>query len=191
MTGTVYCLGFAPDEFVLRLEDQLAEYKTKEQLEDAVAKHMYSIMTGGDTTGVDEVLQAANTWPQKVDACVRNLLGRVSHSAQYARALIESALRRIEGTRHYVPRVHALRSQIVLMRAASSHEAPSPAALQRHSQRPVIVHQLDAPLAHATNDLNCAVIVNTYLDSTIHEIFEKKNLCNTYLINANSFMALD
>ncbi|XP_035448106.2 fatty acid synthase-like isoform X2 [Spodoptera frugiperda] len=191
LTGTVYCLGFAPDEFVLRLEDQLAEYKTKEQLEDAVAKHMYSIMTGGDTTGVDEVLQAANTWPQKVDACVRNLLGRVSHSAQYARALIESALRRIEGTRHYVPRVHALRSQIVLMRAASSHEAPSPAALQRHSQRPVIVHQLDAPLAHATNDLNCAVIVNTYLDSTIHEIFEKKNLCNTYLINANSFMALD
>ncbi|KAF9795711.1 hypothetical protein SFRURICE_018839 [Spodoptera frugiperda] len=157
LTGTVYCLGFAPDEFVLRLEDQLAEYKTKEQLEDAVAKHMYSIMTGGDTTGVDEVLQAANTWPQKVDACVRNLLGRVSHSAQYARALIESALRRIEGTRHYVPRVHALRSQIVLMRAASSHEAPSPAALQRHSQRPVIVHQLDAPLAHATNDLNCAV----------------------------------
>ncbi|CAH0696877.1 unnamed protein product [Spodoptera exigua] len=191
LTGTVYCLGFAPDEFVLRLEDQLAEYETKEQLQDAVAKHMYSIMTEGDSTGVDEALQAASTWPQKVDACVRNLLGRVSHSAQYARALIESALRRIEATRHYVPRVHALRSQIVLMRAASSHPAPSPAALQRHSQRPVIVHQLTAPLAQVTTDLNCAVIVNTYLDSTLQEIFDNKNLCNTYLINANSFMALD
>ncbi|CAH1641260.1 unnamed protein product [Spodoptera littoralis] len=191
LTGTVYCLGFAPDEFVQRLEDQLAEYKTEEQLQDAVARHMYSIMTGGDSTSVDEALQAATTWPQKVDACVRNLLGRVSHSAQYARALIESALRRIEATRHYVPRVHALRSQIVLMRAASSHPAPSPAALQRHSQRPVIVHQLNAPLAHAATDLNCAVVVNIYLDSTIHEIFEKKNLCNTYLINAEVFIGVD
>ncbi|KAF9796819.1 hypothetical protein SFRURICE_014116 [Spodoptera frugiperda] len=169
LTGTVYCLGFAPDEFVLRLEDQLAEYKRLKNNWKTHSQHV-----------------AAESGRLRAQ-----LAGTRVASAQYARALIESALRRIEGTRHYVPRVHALRSQIVLMRAASSHEAPSPAALQRHSQRPVIVHQLDAPLAHATNDLNCAVIVNEYLSSAIHEAFEKKNLCNTYLINADVFMNMD
>ncbi|KAJ8713073.1 hypothetical protein PYW08_008377 [Mythimna loreyi] len=191
LTGTVYCIGFAPDEFNVHLEEQLAEYETEDQLQEAVLRHMFTLMTGGDTTGLDEVLQTAGSWEVKVDACVRNLLGRVSHSAQYARGLIEATLRRVQRARGYEPGVNALRSQLVLMRAATSHPAPEPSKFQRYSQRPVVVHQLETPLAHAPKDLQCATIVNTYLDPTILENFSKKNICNTYLMNADLFMALD
>ncbi|KAJ8713071.1 hypothetical protein PYW08_008375 [Mythimna loreyi] len=191
LTGTVYCIGFAPDEFALHLKDQLAEYETEDQLQDAVVRHMFTLMTGGDTTGLDEVLQSASTWSAKVDVCVRTLLGRVSHSAQYARGLLETTLRRVERARGYVPRVHALRSQLVLLRPASSHPTPSPLKFQRHSQRPVVVHQLSSPLASAPSDLKCAAIVNTYLDPKTLENFNKKNICNTYLMNAGSFMCID
>ena len=188
MSGTVYCVGFAPDEFNIYLEEQLADYKTEEQLQDAVARHMFTLMAGGDTTGLDNALQTASTWSQKVDACVRTLLGRVSHSAQYARALFETTLRRIERTRGYVPRVQALSSQLILMRAASAHPAPAPLELQQHSQHPVVVHQLHAPLAHAPIDLQTASIVNTYLDPAIIERFDTNNICNTYLTNPSSFI---
>ncbi|KAJ8711410.1 hypothetical protein PYW07_008652 [Mythimna separata] len=191
LTGTVYCVGYAPDEFDVHLDEQLADYETEEQLQDAVARHMFTLMAGGDTTGLDEALQSSGNWSAKVDACVRTLLGRVSHSAQYARALIEASLTRVQRARGYVPRVHALRSQLVLLRPASSHPTPDLSKFQRHSQRPVILHQLGLPLAHAPEDLQCAAIVNTYLDPTILESFNKKNICNTYLMNANSFMALD
>ncbi|KAJ8711408.1 hypothetical protein PYW07_008650 [Mythimna separata] len=188
LTGTVFCVGYAPDEFDVHLEEQLAEYETEEQLQDAVVRHMFTLMVGGDTTGLDNALQTASTWSAKVDVCVRTLLGRVSHSAQYARGLLETTLRRVERVRGYVPRVHALRSQLVLLRPASPHPAPSPLNLQCHSLRPVIVHQLSAPLVNAPTDLKCAVIVNTYLDPTILENFNKKNICNTYLMNAGSFI---
>ncbi|KAJ8713070.1 hypothetical protein PYW08_008374 [Mythimna loreyi] len=191
LTGTVYCIGFEPDEFELHLKEQLAEYETEEQLQDAVVRHMFTLMTGGDTTGLDEVLQSASTWSTKVDVCVRTLLGRVSHSAYYARGLIETTLKRVERARGYVPRVHALRSQLVLLRAASSHPMSSPLKLQRYSQRPVIVHQLSTPLANAPTDLKCAVLVNTYLDPKILDNFNNKNICNTYLMNAGSFMCID
>ncbi|KAJ8713069.1 hypothetical protein PYW08_008373 [Mythimna loreyi] len=191
LNGTIFCVGFTPDEFDVHLEEQLAEYETEDQLQDAVLHHMFTLMTEGDTTGLDEVLQTAGTWSAKVDACVRTLLGRVSHSAQYARGLLETTLKRIERARGYVPRVHALRSQLVLLRAASTHPAPPPLKLQRHSQRPVIVHQLCAPLTNAPTDLKCAAIINTYLDPTLLENFNKKNICTTYLVNAGSFMSID
>ncbi|XP_022831866.1 uncharacterized protein LOC111360225 [Spodoptera litura] len=41
-----------------------------------------------------------------------------------------------------------------LMHAVSYHPPPSPVALQRHSLRPVIVHQLSEPLAHAATGIN-------------------------------------
>ncbi|KAJ8711409.1 hypothetical protein PYW07_008651 [Mythimna separata] len=191
LTGTVFCVGYTPDEFEVHLEEQLAEYETEEQLQDAVVRHMFTLMVGGDTTGLGNALQTAGTWSAKVDICVRTLLGRVSHSAQYARGLLETTLRRVERARGYVSRVHALRSQLVLLRPASPHPAPSPLKLQRHSQRPIVVHQLSAPLAHAPTDLKCAAIVNTYLHPTILENFNKKNICNTYLMNAGSFMCID
>lgn len=191
MTGTVYCLGFAPEEFKVRLEEHLSEYESEEQLQHGIARHMFTLMAGGDTTGLENALRTANTWTQKLDACVRTLLGRVPHSAQYARALIECALVRITAMRGYVAPARALRSQLVLLRAATTTTILAPLSLQQHSQQPVAVHQLRAPLAHAAWDLQCTAIVNEYLHPAIQDDFNKKNICDTYLLNANSFMAIE
>lgn len=191
LTGSVYCLGCAPDEVVPLIEDKLSEFKTEEQLQNAVVQHMFKLMVGDVTADLEEAVKTATTWAQKVDACVRTLLGRVSHSAQYARAFIEAALARIYRLRGYVAPARALRSQLVLLRAVTAHTTAAPLALQQHSQKPIAVYQLSAPLAHAASDIRCASIINEYLDPTILDDFEKRNLCDAYLVNPNSFMAVD
>nr|XP_049699201.1 uncharacterized protein LOC126055185 [Helicoverpa armigera] len=190
LTGTLYCIGFAPDELKVELEEQLSEFAREEELQNSVARHMFTLMAGGDARGLGG-LQAARTWAQKVELCVRTLLGRVPHSAQYARALLETALSRIQRARAHVPRVRALRSRLVLLRAAAARPQPPARALQHHSQLPVVVHQLTSPLAHATADLQCAAVINRYLHPDILQHFDNKNICDTYLLNADSFMSLD
>ncbi|CAH0595451.1 unnamed protein product [Chrysodeixis includens] len=191
LTGIVYCVGYSPEGFTKSLEKELSKYETKEQLQDAVARHMSTLMAKGDTTGLDSALQGASTWSQKVDSCVRTLLGRVSHSAQYARALIETALVRIEKARTHVPSRRALRSQLVQLLPAVGADEARQYSLQHHSQQPIIVHELDVPLALATSDLRCPAIINSYLDTKILEDFETKNICNTYLLNSDSYMQLN
>ncbi|XP_047033191.1 fatty acid synthase-like [Helicoverpa zea] len=190
LTGTLYCIGFAPDELKVELDEQLSEFASEEELQNAVARHMFTLMAGGDARGLGG-LQAARTWAQKVELCVRTLLGRVPHSAQYARALLETALSRIQRARAHVPRVRALRSRLVLLRAAAARPQPPARALQQHSERPLRVHQLTSPLAHATADLQCAAVINRYLHPDILQHFDNKNICDTYLLNANSFMTIN
>lgn len=190
-TGVIYCIGYSPEGFTKHLENQLAKYETKEQLEDAVARHMFTLMANGNTTGLEKALEGATTWSQKVDACVRTLLGRVSHSAQYARTLIESALARIEKTREHVPTVRALRSQLVQLLPVVGGEVALQYSLQQHSQKPVMVHELQVPLSHATYDLRCTSIINRYLEQKILDEYETKNTCITYLLEYDSFMQLN
>ncbi|PZC83616.1 hypothetical protein B5X24_HaOG207599 [Helicoverpa armigera] len=191
LTGTVYCLGCAPDELQSAVEENLSDYKTEEHLQNAVVKHMYKLMVGDMDVNLDAAISGAATWAQKVELCVRTLLGRVPHSAQYARALLETALSRIQRARAHVPRVRALRSRLVLLRAAAARPQPPARALQHHSQLPVVVHQLTSPLAHATADLQCAAVINRYLHPDILQHFDNKNICDTYLLNANSFMTIN
>ncbi|KAJ8711407.1 hypothetical protein PYW07_008649 [Mythimna separata] len=188
LTGTVYCLGCAPNEVQTVIEENIAEYKTKDDLENAVIKHMFKLMVGDDVVDLEGALKGITAWPQKVDICVRTLLGRVPHSAQYSRSLIEAALARIERARSYVPPVRALRSQLVVLRAASTHVTPSALALQQYSQRPVAVHQLAGPLANTTNDISCSSLINEYLDPAMLDAFKEKNICESYLLNPYSFM---
>ncbi|PZC83607.1 hypothetical protein B5X24_HaOG207590 [Helicoverpa armigera] len=192
LTGTVYCLGCAPDELQSAVEENLSDYKTEEHLQNAVVKHMYKLMVGDMDVNLDAAISGAATWAQKVELCVRTLLGRVPHSAQYARALLETALSRIQRARAHVPRVRALRSRLVLLRAAAARPQPPARALQHHSQLPVVVHQLTSPLAHATADLQCAAVINRYLHPDILQHFHNKNICDTYLLNPGSVsMSLD
>lgn len=190
-TGVIYCIGYSPEGFTKLLQKQLSKYETREQLEDAVARHMFTLMANGDTTGLEKALQGATTWSQKVDACVRTLLGRVSHSAQYARTLIETALVRIEKAKEYVPTVRALRSQLVQLLPVVGGEEALAYSLQPHSQQPLIVHELQVPLAQATYDLRCTAIINSYLDKKILDDYEKKNTCITYLLGSDSYMSLN
>uniref|UniRef100_A0A2A4K4X5 oleoyl-[acyl-carrier-protein] hydrolase n=1 Tax=Heliothis virescens TaxID=7102 RepID=A0A2A4K4X5_HELVI len=185
LTGTVFCLGCAPDEFQATLEEQLSSFKTEEQLQDAIIRHMSKLITGKDIPALDDILRESATWSEKVEACVRSLLGSMQHSVQYARAQIESALAYITRARGYVAPVRALRSQLVLLRAASSR--PPAHALQRHSQRPVAVHQLRTPLSYVSSDMECPAIVNRYLDNDIKTEFEMKNLCEAYSLYKDIF----
>ncbi|PZC83614.1 hypothetical protein B5X24_HaOG207597 [Helicoverpa armigera] len=191
LTGTVYCLGCAPDELQSAVEENLSDYKTEEHLQNAVVKHMYKLMVGDMDVNLDAAISGAATWAQKVELCVRTLLGRVPHSAQYARALLETALSRIQRARAHVPRVRALRSRLVLLRAAAARPQPPARALQHHSQLPVVVHQLTSPLAHAARDISCASIVNEYLDEELLQLFKEKNICEAYLLNPYSFITVN
>ncbi|KAJ0172967.1 hypothetical protein K1T71_011143 [Dendrolimus kikuchii] len=189
-TGTIFCVGFLPDEFKFIIEEQLKEYETEEQLQDAVLRHMYGLMTKGNPGVVEQALGNASDWGEKVEACVRALLGHVSHSAQYARSLIEAAYGRILRAREYRAQLPPLQSRLVLLRAATSAAPRTPAEpLALYSLQPLLQHQLAAPLAQVLCDLRCASIINRYLAPAILEEFEKKNLCETYLLDSDAFLS--
>ncbi|KAJ0172970.1 hypothetical protein K1T71_011146 [Dendrolimus kikuchii] len=188
-TGTVFCVGCLPDEFKSIIEEQLSEYKTEEQLQDAVLRHMCGLMTKGNSSFVEEILKNMSSWGEKVEACVRALLGQVSHSAQYARALIEAAYARILRAGEYEWRLKPLRSRLVLLRAGiPTNPGTVFAPLSTYTLQTPLQYQLSAPLSLALNDLRCASIINRHLDPTIIEEFKNKNLCETYLLNSDTFM---
>ncbi|XP_063387646.1 fatty acid synthase-like [Cydia fagiglandana] len=188
--GTVFCLGGGPDEFVAELERQLflaCEGDDSESaLQEAVARHMCAFM-GYSSPQLDAALRDAPTRPQKVKESVSALRGRVPHSMQYARLLMEAAYARVMNARHHTrhePR--ALQSRVIVLRSP----APSyldPLALQRHTREPLAVHDLRAPLALAADDLRSAAIINQYLDEETKESFAKKTLCHTYVMSSECY----
>ncbi|XP_063367625.1 fatty acid synthase-like [Cydia amplana] len=190
MTGTVFCLGGGPDEFVTELERQVflacAGDDSESALQEAVARHMCALM-GYSSPQLDAALRDAPTWPLKVKESVSALRGRVTHSMQYARLLIEAAYARIMKARHHTrgePR--ALQSRVVVLRSP----APSyldPLQLQRYTREPLAVHDLRAPLALAADDLRSAAIINQYLDEETRQSFAKKTLCYTYIMESTSY----
>ncbi|XP_075991465.1 fatty acid synthase-like [Anticarsia gemmatalis] len=187
LTGTVFCLGHAPHEFATELNSQLSEFNTEEQLQDGVLRHMYTLMAGTDTAQLEKALQNVTTWPEKLNSCVRTLLGRVSHSAQYARTLIESALARIKQGRRYNA-TEKIRSRVVFIRPKGT-QSVEVEKLQQYSLQPVSVHQLETPLPHLLTDLQCTAIINEHLDPAVLEAYSTKNLCQTYyLVSSNVFV---
>ncbi|CAG5024465.1 unnamed protein product [Parnassius apollo] len=188
LTGTVFFVGESPEEIQSTIKERLKEYNSDEALQIAVAKHIVKLMVGGAST--DELAIAlcrVPTWQEKVEECLRFILGRVSHSVQYMQELIESAYGRIKQVLCYDLKVRALRSKLILIRAASSAGNPEALTLQSHSQQPISIYQLRAPLAYTTEDLRCSAVINSHLNTEILEAFEKKNLCDTYLLNADVF----
>ncbi|KPJ07769.1 Fatty acid synthase [Papilio machaon] len=186
LTGTVFCIGASPDELQVILKEQLSEYDTDEALRMAVARHIFSLMVGGDTDGFEKAITGAFTWKEKLEACSRSILGKVSHSAQYTKEMIDCAYRRIKQIQDYKPTPRALRSKIILLRAASV--GTDNQSLQKYSKHPITVYDLSAPLADSAMDLRCSALINNHLDTELLEEFKKKNLCDTYLLNADTFM---
>ncbi|XP_061706817.1 fatty acid synthase-like [Cydia pomonella] len=186
MTGTVFCLGGGPGEFLSELERQLrvacAGQTSEAALQDAVARHMCALM-GIASPELDAALCQARTWALKIDVSMRALRGRVAHSMQYARLLMESAYSRVTQAKRARLLPRALRSRIVLLRSPA---APS-LDLQRWSLQPLVVHELQAPFVHAADDLRAAPIINRYLDEETIQCFAKKTLCHTYLLNAQCY----
>ncbi|XP_038216608.1 fatty acid synthase-like [Zerene cesonia] len=189
LTGKVYCIGGAPEEIQMQFASKLQEFKDETSLQKAVGRHMVKLMLGQNSASLDKAFEMALTWEDILDSCVRDLRGRVNHSAQYARELIETAYLRILQVRNYSPNLEKLRSQLILMKPNDwIAKFSSKSSLQDYSAQPIIEYELKAPLAYAVQDLLCAGIINRHLDEDVLEAFDNKNLCDTYLINADTFM---
>ncbi|XP_039751985.1 fatty acid synthase-like [Pararge aegeria] len=190
LTGSIFCIGGAPDDILEKFEEKLAKFETEESLQVAVATHMFMLMNNDDNReDVENILKTISTWKEKVTLCVQKLLGRIDHSIQYAKELIEAAYARILQVRNYSSEPRLLRSLLISIRPRSSgSKHVRSLSLQNHSQQKVVEYELHAPLAYAAQDLRCAAIVNRHLGVDILEEFDKRNLCESYIINADSFM---
>ncbi|XP_050685039.1 fatty acid synthase-like isoform X1 [Leptidea sinapis] len=184
LTGTIFCLGGSPHEISAEFKTKLG-HLTEKSLQDTVIKHMVSL--GADSNvDVEPILNKASTWQEKVVFTIRELTGRVPYSGQYAKDLIETAYARICTVLNYKIKPLKLRSRIILLRAQLNTIDSS---IQDYSSEPVLVYQLKVPLAHSSQDLRCSGIINSHLDKELLDAFEKKNLCETFLLNADKFMA--
>ncbi|KOB52337.1 Uncharacterized protein OBRU01_26074, partial [Operophtera brumata] len=105
-TGTVFCIGDGPDGIRAQVEEQLADFSTEEALQAGIIAHMFGLMSVEDTELIKSVIKSYSSWEQRVEACLSALLGRVSHSAQYVRAVLEAAYARINTARTYHPLPH-------------------------------------------------------------------------------------
>ncbi|XP_046964229.1 fatty acid synthase-like [Vanessa cardui] len=189
LTGTVFCVGGAPDDIQATFEEKLKTFKTEEELQDAVVRHMFKLMTNDEsTTRLDSVLQHSMTWNEKVSACVKMLSGQVVHSNQYTEENIKAAYARIIQVRKCKMQPRRLRSKIISMRPKSD-KVGQISSLQNYSMQPVVDYELEAPLAYAAQDLRGSAIINRHLDPAILEAFEKRNLCETYILNSDTFMS--
>ncbi|KOB70590.1 Uncharacterized protein OBRU01_15085 [Operophtera brumata] len=183
-TGTVFCIGDGPDVIRAQVEEQLADFLTEEALQAGIIAHMFGLMSVEDTGLIESVMKSCSSWEQRVEASLSTLLGRVSHSAQYVRAVLEAAYARINTARTYHLLQHKLQSKIVLMRTKSPNTSSNDVTLQQFSEQPVDVHELAAPLAFATKDLRCASIINRYLSEDLLKSYENCNLCIPYVIDS-------
>ncbi|KOB69632.1 Uncharacterized protein OBRU01_16490, partial [Operophtera brumata] len=182
-TGTVFCIGDGPEDIKAQVEEQLADFLTEEALQAGIIAHMFGLMSVEDTELIKSVIKSSSSWEQRVEACLSALLGRVSHSAQYVRAVLEAAYARINTARTYHSLPHKLQSKIVLMRTKSSFTLSNDVTLQHFSEQPVDVHELATPLAYATKDLRCASIINRYLPDDLLKTYENCNLCIPYAVD--------
>ncbi|CAH2211730.1 jg15511 [Pararge aegeria aegeria] len=190
LTGTIFCIGGAPKEVQATFEEKLGYLKTEESLQIAVARHLFTLLINDDNLeDLENVLNSNFVWKEKLSLCVRKLLGRFNHSIQYVQEFIDAAYARIIQARRYNSKPRPLRSLLISIRPRST--AYKPYSLQGHSQQKVIEYNLEAPLAYAAQDLQCAAIVNRHLDDDVVTEFEKINLCENYIMKYDSYMGID
>ncbi|CAH0713976.1 unnamed protein product, partial [Brenthis ino] len=194
ITGTVFCIGGAPNEVQAVIEKKLEDYNTEEELQNAVIRHMFSLVTKENIMDSDRALQKSSTWAEKLSLAGRILYGQVMHSNEYMKELINAAYARIVQARCYNAEPRQLQSLLISIRPSSTcdrHLNNNLLSLQNHSVRKVVEYQLESPFAYAAYDLRCSAIVNHHLDENILEAFDKRNLCESYITNSDSIMSLE
>ncbi|XP_041972482.1 fatty acid synthase-like [Aricia agestis] len=190
LSGTVFCIGGSPTEILADFKHQLIEYKTKEELQVAVLKHLLcSMLTNDNTDELDNILTKNLTWDEKINACLHRLVGKIPHPIQFTKELIKAAYSRLAVMLQYTPVPKQLRSQIISLRPRYLTRVDS--SFQDYSSKKMITYQLKAPLSCALLDLMCTAIINRHLDDDILRDFHNRNLCETYLVNATTFMSND
>lgn len=150
---------------------------------------MFSLISSEVPDDLNQIFHRNLSWKDKVALGVHLLSGQIMHSIQYAKELINAAYGRIVQARRYYSEPRQLRSQLIaLMPSTQSQYENNVSALQKHSLQKVIQYKLDSPFASAAQNLKCSAIINRHLDNDILEAFNNKNLCETYILNADTFM---
>ncbi|XP_072934758.1 fatty acid synthase-like [Epargyreus clarus] len=181
LTGTVFCVGGEPRAISAAVDEVARSFNSEEALQEAVVRHIMQLMTDKHDINIkelDSVFREGLSWENKVDACVRLLLGSVPHSAQYARQMLQNAYARLQQARKCEITPRAFHSEIVALLPASHPLDVS--ELQQFSRQPVQLYQLRAPLGRAADDLRCAAIFNRHLSSDLRMEFQRKNRCEIY-----------
>ncbi|CAH0402598.1 unnamed protein product [Chilo suppressalis] len=188
LSGTIYLIGPTPDQFRTFLQTELHKYQNDKALQTAILKHMYKLICGTELSlEIEEIVGMED----RIELCVRNLLGRVSLSAQFTRLSLTFPYYRIKQALQYEPRVSQLQSKIVFLQPNSSDNDESYRTLQKYSKQEVVIHKLTLPFAQVLQDLRCASLINQYLEKDLLETYNKMNHCEIYLNSIDKYVDLD
>ncbi|CAG9791617.1 unnamed protein product [Diatraea saccharalis] len=173
LTGTVFMLGGTPLDICNSFNHRFKNISAEDQ-QNALIKHMYTLITSKNYTEIENELGANKSWNDKVECLVRKLPSNI----QYTQILLQGVYAKIKMLQKYDFKQHKLHSQLVLIRA----KLPIPDVDTLESfPKEMKVHNIRAVLAHADKDLACSNIVNKYLDKNIIEAYENSNQCDTVL----------
>ncbi|KAJ2940723.1 hypothetical protein O0L34_g14834 [Tuta absoluta] len=182
LVGIVYCLDSSPDALRVQLDAYLGKL-SEEQLQNAVIKHIYHLITGSRSTILEEEVENTNAWDEKVKQCVQNLKNHVTFSKDYMRDIIKTFYKRIGLAKIYKPQLK-LKSDIVLLKGISHPNAvrlDDDYGLSKYSENPVKVFGINSDVALAPYDCRVANVLNNLLEPALLDEFKAKNLCECYV----------
>ncbi|XP_022124139.2 fatty acid synthase [Pieris rapae] len=178
LTGTVFCLGGTPEEMISEVNLVLNQYKSQEDLQDDLIRHMLRMNLSDKTVQID----LKGTWEEKVSSYVHNLIGKVPLSSQYNQDYIKCAYTRMKQIQKYKVQLTPLKSQVIFLKAKLAVQSSD--SLQKYSEKPVLVYNLETSLANVYRDLRCTAIVNRHLEPKVLQDFDESNLCITYSLKS-------
>ncbi|XP_045518361.1 fatty acid synthase-like [Pieris brassicae] len=178
LTGTVFCLGGTPEDIVSEVNLVFDKYKSQEDLQDDLIRHMLRMNLSDTTVQID----LKGTWEEKVSSYVHKLIGKVPLSSQYNQDYIKCAYSRMRQLLKYKDQATLLKSQVIFLKSKLAVKASD--SLQKYSEKPVVVYDLDTSLANVARDLRCSAIVNRHLEPNVLQNFDESNICFTYSMKA-------
>ncbi|KAJ2940724.1 hypothetical protein O0L34_g14835 [Tuta absoluta] len=180
--GVVYCLDSSPDALRVQLDAYLGKL-SEEQLQNAVIKHIYHLITGSRSTILEQEVENTNVWDEKIKQCVQNLKQHVTLSKDYITDIIKTFYKRIGLAKTYKPQLK-LKSDIVLLKGISHPNAvglDDDYGLSKYSEKPVKVFSMNSDVALAPYDCRVANVINNLLEPALLDEFKAKNLCECYV----------
>ncbi|KAI5631854.1 acyl transferase domain-containing protein [Phthorimaea operculella] len=181
LVGTVFCLDSSPDALRVQLDAYIGKL-SEDQLQNAVIKHMFHLMSGITSASLETQIENIDDWSGKVALCIQNLKQQVSLSHEYMRDIIETFYERIGLAKTYKPKFK-LKSDIVLLKGISHPNATKlddDYGLSKYAENPVKVFDINSDVALAPHDCRVANVVNNLLEPELLKEFKAKNHCECY-----------
>lgn len=179
----MFCLGGTPNEIRANLEHKLYGM-TEETLQVSLLQYLHYLILREKTPELDIKLREFEKYSDKVKFCVGSLYGRVPYSTQYIEILMDVVHSRIQLMRHCHTEYNVLKAKIIILRAKLPKILVD--EFWKLSHQDIVVHDLEATLDHAPDDIRCSSLINKYLGEKILNKFKKTNRCESYITNIQS-----